>query len=62
METKDKLTELNKAALQHLEEFVKEKKELDKDHHEKLHTAKEEWQLAWNKMMEVLLMLERLEI
>jgi len=28
----------------------------------KLHKAKEEWQVAWNKFMEALMVLERLEI
>ena len=44
-------------------EYIKTKevalKEVD---HKTLHQAKEEWQLAWNKLMEALLVLERIEI
>ena len=62
MDHKEKLTELHKASLEKVDEYVKTKGELNKDHHEKVHTAKEEWNNAWNKMMEALLILERLEI
>lgn len=62
MDTKDKLAELHNTALQHLDEYVEKKATLGDDHKEQLHAAKEEWKIAWNKMMEVLLMLERLEI
>ena len=60
---KKKLEELNKESLQKLEEYVKSKKDsLKEDDHKKLHHAKEEWQVAWNKLMEALLILERIEI
>jgi hypothetical protein len=63
MEHKKKLEELNKKSLQKLEEYLKTKEVvLKEDDHKKLHSAKEEWQLAWNKLMEALLVLERLEI
>jgi hypothetical protein len=29
---------------------------------EKVHKSKEEWQVAWGKLMEALMVLERLEI
>jgi hypothetical protein len=32
------------------------------DHHEKFYNAKEEWQIAWNKLMEAMLILEKIEI
>jgi hypothetical protein len=62
MDTKNKLTELNREALEKLDDFMKKKENLGIDHHEKIHSAKEEWQLAWNKLMEALLILEKLEI
>lgn len=62
MKHKKKLEELNKKSLQKLEEYVKTKGELKKEDHEKLHKAKDEWQVAWNKVMEALIVLERLEI
>jgi len=62
MDHKEKLTELHKETLQKVEELVKAKGELKQDDHDQIHSAKEEWNNAWNKMMEVLLVLERLEI
>ena len=62
MEHKKRLEELNKESLQKLEEYLKTKQELIGDHHENVNKAKEEWQVAWNKLMEALLVLERLEI
>jgi ribosomal protein L11 methylase PrmA len=62
MEHKKKLEELNKESLQKLDDYLKTKANLKEEHHEKVHTAKEEWQVAWNKMMEALLILERIEI
>jgi hypothetical protein len=63
MEQKKKLEELNKESLQKLEDYVASKKaNLKEEDHEKLHHAKEEWQKAWNKLMEALMVLERLEI
>lgn len=62
MEHKKKLEELNKESLQKFEDYVKAKGELKKEDHEDLHKAKDEWQVAWNKFMEALMVLERLEI
>ena len=62
MEHKKRLEELNKESLLKLEEYLKTKEALTEDNHEKVHKAKEEWQIAWNKLMEALLVLERLEI
>jgi hypothetical protein len=63
MEHKKKLEELNKRSLHKLEEYIKTKEVvLKEDDHKKLHSAKEEWQMAWNKLMEALLVLERIEI
>ena len=38
------------------------KKRVEKKHEKKIRQAKEEWETAWNKLMETLLVLERLEI
>ncbi|MDP4264269.1 MAG: hypothetical protein Q8941_17195 [Bacteroidota bacterium] len=62
MEHKKKLEELNKESLQKLEDYVKTKGELKGEDHEKLHRAKDEWQTAWRKLMDALMVLERLEI
>ena len=62
MEHKKRLEELNKESLQKLEEYLKTKQELTESHHEKVQEAKEEWQVAWNKLMAALMVLERLEI
>jgi chromosome segregation ATPase len=62
MDHKEKLEELNKAALEKLNEYAKKKESLSEEHQQQLHEAKHEWQTAWNKLMEVMLVLERLEI
>jgi hypothetical protein len=62
MEHKKKLEELNKESLQKFDEYVKTKGTLKEEDHEKLHNAKDEWQVAWNKFMDALMVLERLEI
>lgn len=62
MEHKKRLEELNKESLQKFNEYIKAKKELKKEDHDKLHRAKDDWQAAWAKLMEALLVLERLEI
>jgi len=62
MEHKKTLEELNTKSVEKLEEYLKTKGSLKEEHHKKLHEAKEEWQVAWNKLMEALLILERIEI
>ena len=62
MDHKIKLDELNKEALEKLEAYMQEKGAVGDEHNEKYKNAKDEWQLAWNKLMETLLVLERLEI
>ena len=62
MEHKKRLEELNNESLQKLEEYLKTKETLLDENHQNFHKAKEEWQVAWNKLMEALMVLERLEI
>jgi hypothetical protein len=62
MEHKKNLEELNKESLRKFEEYLDTKAPLKKEDQEKLHQAKDEWQSAWNKFMEALMVLERLEI
>ena len=62
MDHKKRLEELHKEAIEKLNEYINAKNEMEKEHHEKLHEAKDNWQNAWNKLMEVLMVLERLEI
>jgi hypothetical protein len=62
MEHKKRLEDLNKESLQKLEEYLKTKEIIVEDDHEKIRKAKEEWQVSWNKLMEALMVLERLEI
>jgi hypothetical protein len=62
MEHKKHLEDLNAATLAKLEEYMKTKGEAGAEHHEKISTAKEKWQAAWNEFLETLLVLEKLEI
>ncbi|MBS1655331.1 MAG: hypothetical protein JSU05_10835 [Bacteroidetes bacterium] len=62
MDHKNKLEELHKESLLQLEDYIKSKKEIKKDDHAKLHSAKEEWKTAWNKLLQVLFVLDKIEI
>jgi ribosomal protein L11 methylase PrmA len=62
MEHTKQLEELNKETLAKLEDYIKTKGEAGTEHHEKINTAKEKWQTAWNEFLETLTVLERLEI
>ena len=62
MEPKKRLEELNKEALEKLDEYMKAKGEAGAAHHEKISAAKAKWQQAWNEFLETLLVLEKLEI
>ncbi len=62
MDHKQKLNELNKETLKQFEEYLKSKGQLKEDEHLKVVKAREDWQTAWNKFMETVMVLERLEI
>ena len=62
MEHKKRLEELNKETLEKLDEYMKTKSDAVAEHQEKISTAKEKWQIAWNEFLETLLVLEKLEI
>lgn len=62
MDHKQELEKLNSESLRQMEEYLKSKGELKEDEHLKVVKAKEEWQVAWNKFMETLMVLERLEL
>ncbi|HKB45437.1 MAG TPA: hypothetical protein VKC90_13650 [Chitinophagaceae bacterium] len=62
MDQKKKLEELHKESLEKFDEYLKARGEIGQEHHEKLHEAKKNWQVAWSKLMEALMVLENLEI
>jgi hypothetical protein len=62
MDPKKRLEELHKEASKKFDEYVKAKGELKEEHREKLQEAHANWQNAWNKLVEVLMVLENLEI
>lgn len=62
MEHTKRMEELNKEALEKLEEYMKAKGASAEEHKEKISSAKDKWQAAWNEFLETLLVLERLEI
>ncbi|HKZ66228.1 MAG TPA: hypothetical protein VJ111_07730 [Chitinophagaceae bacterium] len=63
MDHKQKMEELNKETLKQFEDYLKSKGQLKENEHIKVvKKASEEWQTAWNKFMETLMVLERLEL
>jgi hypothetical protein len=62
MENTKQLEELNNETLKKLEEYMKTKGSENTEHHDKIETAKDKWQIAWNEFLETLLVLEKLEI
>ncbi len=62
MEHTKRWEELNKEALEKLDEYMKSKGTAANDHHEKISSAKDKWQAAWNEFLETLVVLEKLEI
>ena len=62
MGNKKKLEELHQKSIQRVDDYVKKKGALKEESHEKLKQAKDEWQKAWAKLMDALIVLERIEI
>ncbi len=62
MEHKKELDKLNKKSLDKIDQYLKTKKNLGKEHHEKLNEAKKKWQASWSGLMDVLKYLETIEI
>ncbi len=62
MDHKQKLEHLNAETLKQFEDYLKSKGQLQEDEHLKVVKAREDWQIAWNKFMETLMVLEKLEI
>ncbi|MEP7165827.1 MAG: hypothetical protein ABI741_14090 [Ferruginibacter sp.] len=62
MEHRKRLEELNKETIEKLEEYMRSKPVTEAEAQEKIKTAKDKWQAAWNEFLESLLVLERLEI
>ena len=49
-------------SLDKIDEYLKTKKNLGKEHHEKLNEAKNKWQSSWAELMDVLMYQETVEI
>ena len=62
MEHTKRLEELNKEVLAKLDEYIKSRGDVAEEHNEKIGTAKDKWQLAWNEFLETLVVLQKVEI
>ena len=62
MEHKKELEELNRQKLEKIDEYLKTKKNISPEEKERLEHARNIWQEAWAKYMDVLMYLETLEI
>lgn len=62
MEHTKRLEELNKEVLAKLDEYIKARGEVTDEHNEKIGTAKDKWQSAWNEFLETLIVLQKVEI
>ena len=62
MTHKEELDELHRKSLSKFDEYLENNPGASKEAQEKLQQEKNEWQVAWNKLMETMLVLERLEI
>ena len=60
MSDKEELEQMHKRSLLQVEHLINKKPE--EEDHEHLHQLKTDWEVAWSKLMETLLVLERLEI
>jgi hypothetical protein len=62
MTYKEELEELHTKSLSKFAEYLEKKTTIAQEENEKLLQQKTEWEQAWNKLMETILVLERLEI
>lgn len=62
MEHRKDLEDLNKTSMEKLDHYLRTKEKLGGEDSDKLHRAKKEWQEAWNKLREVLIYLEGVEL
>ena len=62
MDHQEKLKHMNTETLRQFEDYLKSKGQLKDDEHLKVVKAREDWQTSWNKFMETLMVLERLEL
>jgi hypothetical protein len=62
MEHTKHLEALNKETLAKLEAYIKTKTDATAEDHEKIGTARDKWQVAWNEFLQTLVVLEKLEI
>lgn len=58
---REELEKAHQQSLKQYEEYMG-RKQVNKEDEEKILKAKADWELSWNKLMETLLVLERLEI
>jgi len=58
-----KLSELHQQSVEAVKDILKEKKDkLSNEQHAALHDAHNEWQVAWNKLLNALMVIDKLEI
>ena len=62
MDPKKKLEDIHQASLEKIDDYLKMKGKIPPEHDEKISAAKKEWQASWNKFLELLMVLEKLEI
>jgi hypothetical protein len=62
MEHKKILDDLNRQKLEKIDEYLKTKKNIAPEQKEKLDHAKNKWQEAWAKYMDLIMYLETLEL
>jgi hypothetical protein len=62
MDHKNKLTNLHKESLEKLEQYIASNTLIEPSEKKKIHDAKNEWQEAWIKLQEALIILEKIEI
>jgi hypothetical protein len=62
MEHKKILEDLNRQKLEKIDEYLKTKKNIAPEQQKELEHARNKWQEAWAKYLDVIMFLERLEL